>query len=64
MVTVLPELHKVSNVVQIAFIRKTVCNKLFTKVNAIDTKISSTSRLATKAQYAADKKGLEKKVTN
>ena len=32
------------------------------KVNAIDTKIPSTSGLVTKTQYDSDKQGLEKKI--
>ena len=34
---------------------------MFTKVNAIGTKIPSTSGLITKTQYDSDKQGLEKR---
>ena len=40
--TVPASLHKLSNVVD-KVVKKTVCDKLVTKVNAIDTKIPSTS---------------------
>ena len=42
--------------------KKTVYDKLVTKVNAIETKIPSTSELVTKTQYGADKHGFEKKI--
>ena len=37
-------------------------DKLVVKINAIDTKIPSTSILVTKTQYASDKQGLERKI--
>ena len=37
-------------------------NQLVTKVNAIDTKIPSTSGLLTKTQYDWDKQDLERKI--
>ena len=43
-------LSKLSNVVHNDVAQKTVHDKLVTKVNAIDTKIPSTSILVTKAQ--------------
>ena len=46
----------------IGVIRKTVYDKLIIKLNAIDTKIESTSGLVTESQYDSDKQGLEKKI--
>ena len=43
-------------------IKKTVYNQLVTKVNAIDTKIPSTSGLFTETQYNSNKQSLEKKI--
>ena len=43
-------------------IKKTVYDKLLTKINVIDTKKPSTSKLITKAQYDSDKHVLEKKI--
>ena len=41
--------------------KKTLYDKLVNKVNAIDTKMPSTSELVTKTQHNLDKQGLEKK---
>ena len=43
-------------------LKKTVCNQLVTKVNAIDTKIQSSKVFVTKTQQDLDKQGLEKKI--
>ena len=43
-------------------LKKTVCNQLVTKVNAIDTKIQSTKVFVAKTQQDLDKQGLEKKI--
>ena len=59
--TVPADLSKLCNVVDNDVIKKTVYNQLFTKVNAIDTKISGTSELITKPQYDSDQQSLEKK---
>ena len=60
--TVPADLSKLCNVVDNDVIKKTVYNQLFTKVNAIDTKISGTSELITKPQYDSDQQSLEKKI--
>ena len=56
------ELSKLSNVVDSDIVKKTVYDKLFTKVNIIDTKIPSTGGLVTKAQFNSDKQDLENKI--
>ena len=43
-------------------IKKTVYDKLVTKVNAIDTKIPITSGIVTRTQYDSDKQGPEKNI--
>ena len=50
-------LFKLNNVVDNAFVKKTMYYKFFTKVNAIDT-----SRFLLKTQYNNDNSGLEKKI--
>ena len=42
-------------------VKKTVYDKLVTKVNGIDTKIPTTSGLVNKTQYVLNKQDLEKK---
>ena len=54
-------LSKLNNVMDSDAVKKTVYDKLVTKVNTIDTKIQSTRRLVTRSQYYSDKQGLEKK---
>ena len=44
------------------YIAKDGYDKFIIKVNAIDTKIPSTSRLVTKTQYDSDKEGRDKKI--
>ena len=46
----LADLNKLSNVVDNVVVKKTVYDKLVIKVNAIDTKIPSTSGLVRKEQ--------------
>ena len=60
--TVLADLSKLSNVVNNEVVKKTVCDKLAAKVNAINTKTPSTIGLVAKTQYNLDKQGLEKKI--
>ena len=55
--TIPADLSKLSNVVKIEVIKKTEYNKLFNKVNNIDT-----SGFVLKTKYAADKLELEKKI--
>lgn len=57
--TIPADLRKLDNDV-----KETVYDKLVSKVNAIDTKIPCTSKLATKTQYDLYKQGLEKNVGN
>ena len=57
-----PDLSKLNNILDNGVIKKEVSSKLVFKLNAIDTKISSTSGLATKTKYNSDKKGLEKNI--
>ena len=57
-----PDLSKLNNILDNGVIKKEVSSKLVIKLNAIDTKISSTSGLATKTKYNSDKKGLEKNI--
>ena len=61
--TIPADLHKLNNGVD-NDVKETVYDKLVTKVNAIDTKIPCTSKLATKTQYDLYKQGLEKNVGN
>ena len=60
--TVPADLSKLSNVVDNDAIKKAVYDKLVIKVNAINTKIPSTSGLLTTTQYDLEKQGLEKKI--
>ena len=55
--TIPADLSKLSNVVKIEVIKKTEYNKLFNKVNNIDT-----SGFVLKTKYAADKLELENKI--
>ena len=61
--TIPADLRKLSNGVD-NDVKETVYDKLVTKVNAIDTKIPRTSKLATKTQYDSYKQGLDKNVGN
>ena len=54
--TSLADLSKLSNIVDNDVVKKTVCDEIVTKVNAIDT-----SRFVVKTQYNTDKSGLENK---
>ena len=56
LVPVLVDLSKLSNVVKNEFVKKTVYDKLFAKVNNIDT-----SGFVLKSKYDVDKTDLEKK---
>ena len=58
------DLSKLSNIVNIDFVKKTVYSQLVTKVNDIDTEIPITSGLVTKTQNDADKQGIKKKIAN
>ena len=60
--TVPADVSQLKNVMEIAVIKMTVYNKLMTKVNAINSKISSTIGLSTKTQYDSSKRDFEKKV--
>ena len=60
--TVPVNLGKLCNSVNNGVVKKTLYNQLVTKVNAIDTKTPSTSRLVTKRRYDSDKQALEKKI--
>ena len=55
--TSLADLSKLSNIVDNDVVKKTVCDEIVTKVNAIDT-----SRFVLKTQYNTDKSGLENKI--
>ena len=55
------DLNKLINVVDNDIVKKTLWDKLVTKVNKIDTKISNTSGLVSKTLYNFDKEGLETK---
>ena len=55
--TISADLSKLSNVVDNDVVKKTLCNKLVTQVNTIDTNI-----FVLKTQYSTDKSGIEKKV--
>ena len=57
-----PDLSKLNNILEKGVIKKEVSSQLVIKLNTIDTKISSTSGLATKTKYDSDKKGLEKNI--
>ena len=57
--TVPVDLYKLNNVLDNDVFRKTVYEKLVTKVNVIDT-----STFLLKSQYNTDKSGLEKKINN
>lgn len=54
------ELSKLSNIDN--DVKKSVCDKLVTKINAIDSMIPSTSGLITITQYDSDKQDLEEKI--
>ena len=43
-------------------VKRTVYDKLVTKINAINTKIPSTSAIVTKIQCHSDKQGLQNKI--
>ena len=43
-------------------VRKTVCDKLIVKFNAIDAKVPGTSRLITKTPYDSDQRNLQKEI--
>ena len=63
--TVTSDLSKLSNVADNDLSKKTVYdNKLVINANAVDTKIPSTTRLVTKAQYHSEKHGIRKKIAN
>ena len=53
---------RLSNLVDNGTVKKAEYDKLATRVNAIVTKIPSTSGLVTKTQYDSDKQGLKKKI--
>ena len=57
--TVCLDASKISNVVENDVTKKTVYDKLITRVNAIDT-----SNFVLKTPYSIDKSGLEKKIDN
>ena len=57
-----PDLSKLNNILDNGIIKKEVSSKLVVKLTDIDTKISSTSGLATKTKYDSDKQGLEKNI--
>ena len=57
--TVPVDLSKLSNVVKYEVVRKTVYDKLVTKVNSIDT-----TGFILKTKYDADKSDLEKKIND
>ena len=57
--TVCVDASKISNVFENDVTKKTVHDKLITKVNAIDT-----SKFVLKTPYSIDKSGLEKKIDN
>ena len=57
-----PDLSKLNNILDNGVIKKEVSSKLVVKLTDIDTKISSTSGLATKTKYDSDKQGLEKNI--
>ena len=57
--TVPADLYKLNNVLDNDVFRKTVYEKLVTKVNVIDT-----STFLLKSQFNTDKSGLEKKINN
>ena len=58
---ILADLNKLSNVVD-EVVEKAVYNKFFTKDNANDSKMPSTSGLVTKTQYDSSKQSLEIKI--
>ena len=55
-------MSKLINAVDNDVVKETIYDKLVTKVNAIDTEISSTGGLVFKAQYDSGKQNLEKKI--
>ena len=59
--TVPADLSKLSNVVNNNVVKKAMYDKLVIKVNAVNTKIPSTSGLVTKTQYNSGKQSFEKK---
>ena len=56
------DLIKKSNAVNNNVLKKTVYDKLVINVDAIDTKIPTTSGLVTKTRYDSDKQSLEKNI--
>ena len=62
--TVTSDLSKISNVADNDLSKKTVYNKLVINANAVDTKMPSTTRLVTKAQYHSEKHGIRKKTVS
>lgn len=60
--TVTADLSKLNNVVVNDGVKKPVFDELVNKVNAIDTKILSTSGLATNIKYDWNKQGIEEKI--
>lgn len=56
-----PDLSKLTNIVR-NDVKKTVYDQLVTKVNAIATKLPSTSGLVSKIQFDSEKWNLEKKI--
>ena len=56
------DLIKISNAVNNNVLKKTVYDKLVINVDAIDTKIPTTSGLVTKTRYDSDKQSLEKNI--
>ena len=55
-------MSKLINAVDNDVVKETIYDKLVTKVDAIDTEISSTGRLVFKTQYDSGKQNLEKKI--
>ena len=62
MKTVYANLSRLSNVINNDVVRKIVYYELVTKTKAIDTKISSTSRLVTKTRFDLHKQGFDKNI--
>ena len=55
-------MSKLINAVDNDVVKETIYDKLVTKVNAIDTEISSTGGLVFKTQYDSGKQNLDKKI--